>query len=346
MSKMRRLTEYLENSNQEFYEDLNPFEQHILQHIYIDYKTGHANTCYNIYEDYAEYHKLDDLVKDISTKIYVALQNMRKTGSWTDMYLDYSESDFKNIDNIFFDEIEIHIGYSNNIGANYDNNNAKINPKTYQLNIIQIEYFHNKSNQIDFYKIKNKITHEMLHAYDDYKSLIENGHLFDISKELLKKISILNINNENERYLRGVLYFTMDIEQHAFENELIDELEQHKEEIKNPNDALNVIRSSDIFKVYQNFLVKVNGYKKGLLSNEDAEYIANTYNEIFDTDYSTDKVFSLLEKTINDSIKRFEGIIGQLCLEHLNNIHVKIHHDRMIKDILEMVERDKMVFEN
>lgn len=325
---MKKILDYIN-------EELTPFEQHLLQHISIDYNIYHVYTKYYVDESTESFPKLDKLCVSIAKKIYKAIESMSESNSWTDFDLNYSNNAFKDCDNVFFDEIEIHIISSKVGSSDYKHKNAKINPKNYLLNIVQIEYYCDIDSVIlDYSKIYQKVCHEIAHAYDDYKSLLENGHLFDFATELLIKTSKLKSNVFSEDYLRDVIYFTMDIEQSAFESEIIAELKSNKNIIKCPKDALDAIRKSEIFSTYQKLLTIINNKYKGK-SSEDVKIITDKYNEIFETELNSEEVIDILYKRINDSIKRFEDIAGSLCISYLENYQITLNSTLMLKEAIE-----------
>ena len=324
---MKKILDYIN-------EELTPFEQHLLQHISIDYNIYHNYTIYYVDESAESFPKLDRLCASIAGKIYDAIENMKKTGSWKDFDLNYSNNAFKDVENVFFDEIEIYVKHSNKGGSNYTHKNAKINSKNYLLNIVQIEYFHDKTQMTDYSNIYQKVCHEIAHAYDDYKSLLENGHLFDCATELLRKTANLKKGGFVEKYLSDIIYFTMDVEQSAFESELMAELKSNKNTVKCPKDALKCIKSSNIFSTYQGLLTVINNRYKGK-SSEDVKIITDKYNEIFETELNSEEVIDTLYKRINDSIKRFEDMAGDICLRCLKNVQVLPDSTRMLKEALE-----------
>lgn len=315
---MKRISEVLLNTYS-YYEHLDSFEQHILQHLYIDYKLGHVYSTFNVNEDYATYNKLRDIVAVMSLKIERILSLMHIKEKTREFDVEFSYKDFNDIDKVFFEQSTIHIKFSEHNDSSYSRKSIKISPKTYMLNKVDITlYLHDEDYRHDNI-IFRKLMHEMTHAYDDYYSLAQKGHLFDVAEDILKQTkAVVHPDVEEEQYLAAVIYFNMDVEQSAFENELIAELKAYNKDVKTPKEALDVIRSTRIYNAYKNLLLNINAYKENKLSQESVDIITNKFNEIFQRSYDSNTIFKKLYDRIDSSIKRFENLAGELCLEHLS----------------------------
>ncbi len=315
---MRKIVDFLLNSGNIF-EEINPIEQHIFQHLYIDYKYNHRFTEHFVNEDRTSYNRLKSIVNQIASKIIDNLWKMHKNNAMHPIIIEFSYKDFNDIDNVFFENITVNVDFGEYNDSYYNHNNVKISQKTYFIDNINIYLTIKGNDWLNTNIVATKLMHEMTHAYDDYYSLIMNDKLFDFSEMVLKNAKLkINPKVKEEDYLKDILYFTMEIEQHAFENELIAELDSHKIDVKTPKEALEIIKNTNIYIAYQNLLIKLVQYKKNDLTNSSINIITNKFNEIFHKNYDSEKVFNILYKKINDSIERFEKIIGDICLEHLS----------------------------
>ena len=316
---MKTLREFIDFS------DFDEFDLSILPHISISYKEHNIfNKGHLILEKYGVYDGLNDLILRIEKDIKKMIKNPdNKEG----FQLKYSNENLKDIKNIFFSKLIIDISLNDeNEEGNYEDND-EINKDNLLFDEVYIDIYTRKDiNNIHIDDIVESIKHEFIHAYNNYNLLLKNNKsLTELSdSDFYNKLYPKLYFNEFEKYIRKVLYFTLQEEQNAFIGQLSDELRQNKSKVKNPKDALNILKNSIIYQTYKDLYVHIQEYKDNKLSKEYIDLITDEYNNICNTKLTANKVFKKLEFLIKKSIKKFDNIIGKLCLENLNNIKTLI----------------------
>ena len=66
--------------------------------------------------------------------------------------------------------------------------------------------------------------------------------------------------------------------------------------IKNPKDALNILKNSIIYQTYKDLYIHIQEYKDNKLNKEYIDLITNEYNNICDTKLTANKVTSTITK--------------------------------------------------
>ena len=316
---MKRLSEFIDLGG------FDEFDLSILQHIAISYKEHNIfNKGHLILEKYGVYDGLNDLILLIEKDI----KNMLKNPDNKDGFeLKYFKKDLNDIKNIFFNELIIDIALNENTDEGNYENNEKINKDSLLFDIVNIDIYSRKNaNDVNIDDIIESIKHEFIHAFNNYNLLLKNNKSLseltdsDFYNKLYPKVYF----NDFEKYIRKVLYFTLQEEQNAFIGELSDELRRNKSKVKTPKDALNILKDSIIYKTYKDLYIHIQEYKDNKLNQEYIDLITNEYNDICNTKLTSNKVFKKLNFLITKSIKKFDTVIGKLCLENLNNIKTLI----------------------
>lgn len=298
---MKNLTEILTT------EQLDWFDQILLEHISIDLPLNLM-----LYEARGLYKGLEELVE----KIYLDAVKASKKCSGT-INLEYDREELQGISNIFFNRLYINIDFrkSNKSSEGFYQNNFNVNPSTMLFDEVKIEL-----NTNCFKDIQKLLYHELTHAYQNYRQILNSDSDKTLQYMLNGFYSVaVKMSEDNIRqYVRDILYSTFGAEQNAFMTELAYELKQHKQTIKNPKDALEVLRNTNIYNAYKSLFCYIELYNDRKLSNDIEETIADEYNNICNTNLSANKVFKKLEFLLNKSFKKLNDNIGRLCLENLN----------------------------
>ena len=303
---MKSLKEFIDFSN------FNSFDMMVLPHITISYNEHNTHNRFHIImEKYGVYDGLNELVdlicKDADEK--------RKQDEFS-FQLIYTRKELKDIKNIFFSKLVVDIELGESDNSEYEDNES-INKKTLLFDEVIINIYAENINELS-----EVLKHELTHAYNNYNLLLKDDNKMselsnsDFYTNLYPKLYM----DEFEKYLRKVLYFTIGEEQNAFIAQLSDELKQNKSKVKTPSDALNILKNSDIYKAYTGLFANIEKYKHNELDQKYINLITNEYNNICNKNLTANKVFKKLEFLINKSLKKFNNIIGKLCLENLNNI--------------------------
>ena len=308
-------------------------EDLLLSHIAIDYIL--ASGQYELFEKYDVYNGCKELVDYILEKV-----NKKYKQNYITIKCDIKENEIHKFDNVFFEELILNIKVSDNTstGGYVIDRNKKLN-KNKKFDFISFEFDINKLKFKD--DLKSLLYHELTHAYQEYCMLFsDKDNLYNSLKKqhydnlLLGKQSYDNI----KQIISDVLYHINKTEQHAYISELRSELENHKEKIHGPQDALDVIKKSI---VYQN-IMQANNILYGLTDNsyskEIQEKIYDVYRELNECDWTNNKIKKKLINQIDKYISKVENIIPKMCLDFLENnmIEIKEDHRKIInlKDYL------------
>lgn len=283
-------------------------DYNILQHLAIEYK---ENNLYSkkriILEKYGIYDGCEELAKFIYEKIKKEGMNNQYT---------FSSNELKSFKNIFFDKIIVDVDPTDDSGAEYIDNNSLNDHFLFDNVIINIYQYENHLN-----KIKELLMHELTHAYNNYMMLLKNDKgYFDMANSLLYKNILKDPSNTNDFLIKKALYLLLGYEKNAFIAEIKAELEEHKEQIKGPHDALKVLKNSVVYKSYKKLDTEINAFFKGTLHNKNIEEIEISYKEITGETKTANQIFKKLKALSKKTLKKLDHQLPKLCIENLNNI--------------------------
>lgn len=202
---------------------------------------------------------------------------------------------------IFFNDIFIKFGYNTQYNLKY----SKFDKDNNIMDLVHIEInFYEYDN---YQKIARALTHELLHAYEDFNRNLNNK---DSLQNAYDKKYKKTLSNENIEY--GVLLNNITkIEQNAYLNELNIELPTSKFNIFDYNtfdeafDAAKkkVFINSSTVQVYNDVLNKIQEIYDG--TPEEQDKFTNTYNKINNKNWKFNKIYN---KVNNVLIKIFDKI--------------------------------------
>lgn len=295
--------------------ELDSFDNEVLSHISIEYfENYYAYMKHLVFEKYGVYDGLTELCKIISNDI----DDERVLKDRKAFTLNYSKEELDDLPNVFFDELLINVNIINKKEeptGSYTTDYSKLNKeKLFDKVVINLSVRHGT----DAHKI---LMHELTHAYEYWNRLIKGDtYIQDIFKSNFYK-GLMPTDNDTEFswYTKIVLYLTLGIEQNAFVTELTHELHQHQNEIKTPLDALSILKQSGIYQTYKFLYTKLIGYTNKTADEKWIRQITDTYNQLSNTNWSSEKVIKKLKHLIQKSLKKFDNIIGKLCVDSLNN---------------------------
>ena len=298
---MKNLTEIL------IEEQLDWFDRILFEHISIDLPLNLM-----LYEARGLYKGLEELVEKIYSDVVKASKKCSGIIS-----LKYDRDKLQSISNIFFNRLYIDIDFrkSNKSSEGFYQNNFNINSDTMLFDEVKIEL-----NTNGFKDIQKLLYHELTHAYQNYRQILNRDSNKTLQYMLNGFYSVaVKMSEDNIRqYVRDILYATFGTEQNAFATELAYELKQHKQTIKNPKDALKVLKNTSIYRIYKSLFYYIDLYKERKLEKNIENIITSEYNIVCNTNLSINKVFKKLEFLLNKSFKKLNDNIGRLCLENLN----------------------------
>lgn len=269
-----------------------------------------------------------------------------------DSKYEFNEQKFNELkfNNVYFNNLIINVHYFNadirsiNIKATIDflsssnrwDDFKKYNfdKETNKLDIVTIDL--NCPKQVDKYfdAIRARISHELNHGYtywqilkDDFSEMNivpkeYHNRLHDWVDKIYNKIT-KNINNptnnEAEQICYNLIYTLTRYERNAFLSEMVTYLYDNKgvfKSLKNINKELNKSRQ---YKLYVDEGPTIIDIIKKYWTEDKKKILSDTYNTIYNTKYSSNKVIKLLEFKIEETIKKINKNIEVLCRKYKNS---------------------------
>ena len=292
---MKKLISYIQE--QEIIE--SDIDESILAHLAISYK---ENNLYSrsriVLEKYGIYEGCEELAQYVYEKV--------KKDGMDNQYI-FTSDELKSFKNIFFKTIIIDIDTSENTGGQYLDNEELNDDLLFDEVNINIYLYENRLSEV-----KEILMHELTHAYNNYMMCLkgDDGYI-NAAKSLMYKNIHKNSSNKNEFLIKKALYLLLGYEKNAFFAQIKAELENHKEKIKNPYDALKVLKKS-----------KINAYFDNTLENKNIDEIEKAYLEITGEKKTADQIFKTLRNLSRKTLKKLDTILPKLCIENLNNVLV------------------------
>ena len=311
---MISLQKYISNKIESSVSITNELEEHFYCEFVL--RESFNYSFFNILEKYGSYIDQKQLIIDLSKEIYLVVKHNEPENKFK---LDYN--DLKEYSNIFFKELIIEL-VNNTSGYLANKSNYLKDEKLFDTVIINIDYNDCK----EYSNLCSTIMHEMLHAYNEYKSYISNSpiKLKDITNtksnyyKTLFSGSDTSASNICKRIINNIRQF----EQNAYLSELSTVLDTHKFNISKYNtvnyaynQALEIFKNSDTWIQYStlwNYITDLqhNGYE------EDKTEFANTYNEINKTSLTYNKIYKKLDGLFNKILKRIETTVPKIFYQY------------------------------
>lgn len=261
------------------------------------------------------------------------------------------KNDLKIFDNVFFNEIEIqfilsrdikHVKgmSSNNIDLekrnfseryNYDfNNNA--------LNKINIKIEANSNINESYTDIRMRICHELNHLYtywniiqddfkehsDDFKNNIvpeEYDNLLhkwtnNVYAKMIEKITPKNYKDINESICYLLIYSLTRFERNAFLCEISAFLFDKRNAMKNVKSVENELKNCKPYKLYTEEFYTIYDKIKNEWTDDQKKILANTYNKIYNTNKSFNKILKILKEKNDDTVLKIQDNIHELIVKY------------------------------
>lgn len=245
------------------------------------------------------------------------------------IYVKYFDADIQNIN------IRASIDFLTSSNRWDDFKKYNFDKDTNKLDNITIDI--NCPKQVDKYYniIRGKISHELNHGYiyweilkDDFseQNIVPqeyHNRLHDWKNKIYNKITkhINNpTNNEAEQICYNLVYTLTRYERNAFLSEIITYLYDNKGLFKSLSNIQNELDKSAQYNLYTNEGPQIIDIIKKYWSNDKKIILSNTYNEIYNTKYSVNKVIKLLEFKIEETIKKINKNIDILCKKYKDDI--------------------------
>ena len=285
-------------------------DESLLSHIAIEYKVndiGEGRRIVN--EKYGIYDGCEELANYITNDIF--------SRHAFDDASQYSKENLGDIKNIFFKELTVDIDTSSDDGGECDDEISIGSDLLVDEIYINI-YLVNPTKS----EIKGILMHELTHIYNNYIMQLKGDKNFIKTSRSAMYQNIIDMSGGPiERDIKTVLYFLLGYERNAFIAQLKAELEDHKDKINTPREALEILKNCPIYKTY----MRINNILAQHISNQnenpDSQLIAQIYKQITGdkSNESSMKILKRLKSQSNKAIKKLNTVIPKLCVENLNN---------------------------
>lgn len=283
---------------------------------------SHLCIDYNIYENAGLYDGIEDLCNFLTNKIRSHQEKLFKISYTED---DRELSKFKNI---FFKKIILTCERSNkyNNDAEYTINSISgYDSISKKFNIVRINVFlSQKHNPQEVYSI---LLHELTHAWDNYNAYKNNTTNLNQANRIINYPKILNLVDygvDGEKILGDIMYFLNDIELNAWVASFAGYLYEY-DEISTPQEALKIIKNSDLYKNYINIGEWVTSlYNNDKRLNQNTVHqICNSYNKLYNTDYTEYKIKKILYNKYIKAKNKIDSSIGKLCSRYVKELKIR-----------------------
>lgn len=312
---MKQLTEYIFNKVQESTK-LN-IQNELELHFYSEFVLNESfrYSYFEIFERNGSYIGQKELLIDLSKEVYNIIRNHEPKNT-----IQLDKKDLDNYSNIFFNSLIIYLtnktGYVSNESTYLDNDKLLNKVVIY---IDTAEYF-------EYTEILKCLMHEMLHAYNNYKSYLTNA-----------KFNLTDLTNKNSSYYKTIFAGSASIEnickrilnnirqweQNAYISELSVELEKNKFDINKYNTtqeaykaAYEIFKNSDTWTQYSSlwaYLMELNNQNK---NSSDRLKFQTTYNQINDSNLTFNQIYKKLDGLFNKILKKIESKVPKIFYDY------------------------------
>ena len=116
------------------------------------------------------------------------------------------------------------------------------------------------------------------------------------------------------------MYFLLGYEKNAFIAQIKADLENNKDKIYGPIDALNVLKKSETYVTYQRLNKAIVRYFNNNLSEEKVKEIEDAYTDITGQKMTRNNIFKKIKALSDKTMKKLDKLLPKLCVESLNNV--------------------------
>lgn len=308
---------------------MQSLEEYLLEQL-----EKHINIDYNLFENAGLYDGIEELAMFLTNKI--------RSHQEKEFKLIYKDTDreLSKFKNIFFKSISIcceRCNTTDNTGRYEINDVIDYDNKTDKFNYITIKCELSVShNQNEIYLI---FLHELTHAWDNYNHIKKYGNksLNDvfINTKYDEVAKLMNSSDGLYSFVGLLLYFINPMKVNAFMGSfasyLYDTVNDNR--IEDPHKALNIIKSSQLYKNY----VQLGAFVQKLYDNDAAinkyliKYICKEYNRVYCKNYTESKIKKTIYWQYKKVLKKIESNIGKLCVRYTKNLSFKDINPNSIK---------------
>lgn len=308
---MKSLTEYIFN---EFKDSTKLNIQNELElHFYSEFILNESikYSYFNIFEKNGSYIVQKKLLIDLSKELYNIIRNHEPENT-----IQLDKKDLDNYSNIFFKSLIIYL--TNKTGYVSNESTYLYNDKLLNKVVIDID----TSEYFEYTDILKCLMHEMLHAYNNFKSYLTNS-----------KFNLTDLTNKNSSYYKTISGGSISVEdickrilnnirqweQNVYISELSVELENNKFDINKYKTsqeaykaAYEIFKNSDTWMQYStlwNYLMLLNNQNK---NSADRLKFQATYNQINNSNLTFNQIYKKLDCLFNKILKKIESIVPKI----------------------------------
>lgn len=284
-------------------------DQSMVEHLSIEYKLNSLNIIvlekYGIYKDCEEL--VDFIIKDIQ-------KTAKEEGTYDNQYT-YTKDKLSKFSNIFYNELIIDIDTSTDDSDNYEDNDS-LNDEC----VFDEVYINIYSTTVTYASLKTSLLHELTHAYNNYMMLAKGNKNYKklSSTDYYEKITDLSSDSESEENLKMILYFLLGYERNSFFAQIKGYLDKNDSKIKNPLDAIEVLKKCPIYIKYKEVNNTIEDFFKGKLSKGTLSDYEIAYEKITGEKKTANQIFKKLRSLSSKAMKKLDRVIPKLCIENLN----------------------------
>lgn len=311
---MKHLIEYINRMHDSTKFDIN---NELELHFYSEFTLCESlkYSYFTIIEKYGAYIGQKELLIDLSKEIYNTIRNNEPEDTF-----QLSKNDLDSYSNIFFESLTIYL--ANKTG--YIPYKSKYNDKDKLFDNVVI--YINADEYFEYPDILKCLTHEMLHAYNNYKSYL-TGAKFNLSDLTNKKSSYYKTIFSNgvsvEDICKRILNNIRQWEQNAYISELSIELENNKFDINKYNTtqeaykaAYEIFKNSDVWAQYSTlweYLMLLNSQNK---NSSDRLKFQTTYNRINNSNLTFAQIYKKLNGLFNKILQKIESKVPKIFYDY------------------------------
>lgn len=222
-----------------------------------------------------------------------------------DCEIEFKKDELEKFDNIFFDKITIK--YSDNLK---DSGGYKKN-KTENPNFREISISVNSNENVKYENIFSVISHELKHAWQDYKEIYVDDYIEKIAQSDFYKRVTKNLNKiDDEGLASNIIYRIIDIEKDAFASEFSTEfqIEVYKEKPKSLQDCIELARRSTVYNEVYTY------YSICLALDKNDSYLVFSKDELLNQARKLLKKKNLTWEDFNRKyVNQLRKLFGKLC---------------------------------
>ena len=282
---------------------------------------------------------------ELATLIANDIEEKSKTEKSNSIELSYDGNELK-MSNIFFNELKVYVNFSNRnmlmyaVSSINDIENNKLNYDSASNKLKHIEMTINLFRNIDisnWHRLRSKICHELNHCYTFYEIISDDAkHINDIdipneyssalhkwkNNVYDKMIDGMKTSHNDElsvakRITSLLIYSLTTFERNAFLSEIDSYLFNNKgKRMKDIKSIENVLKDCNEYNLYKYENVRILNEIYNNWSNEQKDVFRNTYNDIYNTNKSFNKIIYLLNKKNEYTIKKLEKNIELIILNY------------------------------